>query len=84
MYVYAQLGIALPHFAAAQFGFGVPVPRDQLQPGDLVFFGSPAYHVGIYVGDGNMINAPYTGTFVRIESVDWSDFSGAVRVPVTG
>ena len=84
MYVFGQLGTSLPHNAALQSEQGSPVPRDQLAPGDLVFFGSPAYHVGIYVGDGNMINAPYTGTFVRIESVDWSDFSGAVRVPVTG
>ena len=49
-YVYAQLGIQLPHSAAAQYGLGAPVPRDDLQPGDLVFFNGLS-HVGIYIGD---------------------------------
>jgi cell wall-associated NlpC family hydrolase len=67
-YVYAQLGISLPHFAAAQYTFGVPVPPDQLQPGDLVFF-DKLDHVGIYLGDGLFIDAPHTGAFVRIDSL---------------
>jgi cell wall-associated NlpC family hydrolase len=65
MYVYAQLGISLPHYAAAQYGFGTPVSRDQLQPGDLVFFDG-LNHVGIYIGGGEMVHAPQTGDVVKI------------------
>ena len=65
MYVYAQLGIQLPHFAAAQYALGQAVPRDQLQPGDLVFFDG-LDHVGIYIGGGQMVHAPQTGDVVKI------------------
>jgi cell wall-associated NlpC family hydrolase len=68
MVVYAQLGISLPHFAAAQYGFGTPVARDQLQPGDLVFFDG-LDHVGIYAGGGQVIHAPHTGDVVKISSL---------------
>ena len=82
-YVYAQLGVALPHFAAAQYGYGVPVPESQLQPGDLVFFDN-LNHVGIYIGDDEFIDAPHTGTFVRIDSLSdpWyaSHYVGARRL----
>jgi cell wall-associated NlpC family hydrolase len=81
MYVYAQLGISLPHYAAAQYGFGTPVARDQLQPGDLVFFDGLS-HVGIYIGGGQMVHAPQTGDVVKITSL--SDFGagyvGARRI----
>lgn len=74
-------GVNLPHNAAAQQGSGTPVSRGALQPGDLVFFGSPAYHVGLYIGDGMMIHAPTTGDVVKVSSVSYmSDYSGAVRV----
>ncbi|MBV7275413.1 C40 family peptidase [Clostridium sp. PL3] len=80
-YVYAHFGISLPRVASDQQGAGTPVSRDQLQPGDLVFFGSPAHHVGIYVGDGCYIHAPKTGDVVKISSLgDRSDYSGATRV----
>jgi len=81
MVVYAQLGISLPHFAAAQYGFGTPVPRDQLQPGDLVFFDG-LDHVGIYVGGGQMIHAPHTGDVVKISSLSefGSGYVGARRL----
>jgi cell wall-associated NlpC family hydrolase len=65
MYVYAQLGIQLPHFAAAQYALGQAVPRDQLQAGDLVFFDG-LDHVGIYIGGGQMVHAPQTGDVVKI------------------
>ncbi len=78
--VFQELGVALPHHAAAQYPLGTPVATPQLQPGDLVFFGDPIYHVGIYVGDGNMIDAPHTGSYVRLESMSWSDYSGACRL----
>ena len=67
-YVYAQLGIALPHYAAAQYSLGVAVPRDQLQPGDLVFFDG-LDHVGIYIGGGQFVHAPHTGEVVKITSL---------------
>ncbi len=73
MYVYAQIGIALPHYAAAQFGLGVPVPRADLQPGDLVFFDA-LNHVGIYIGGGQMVHAPQTGDVVKITPL--SEFAG--------
>ena len=65
MYVYAQVGISLPHYAAAQYRMGVPVPKDQLQPGDLVFFRNLG-HMGMYIGGGNFIHAPRTGDVVKI------------------
>ncbi|MBV9822976.1 MAG: C40 family peptidase [Actinobacteria bacterium] len=74
-------GVSLPHSAASQQGMGTPVSRENLQPGDLVFFGSPAYHVGIYVGDGMMIHAPTSGDVVKMSPLAYmSDYSGATRV----
>jgi cell wall-associated NlpC family hydrolase len=82
-YVFAQLGIQLPHFAADQYTFGVPVPPDQLQPGDLVFFDN-LDHVGIYIGNGQFVDAPHTGTFVRIDNLTdpWyaTKYVGARRI----
>jgi peptidoglycan DL-endopeptidase CwlO len=81
MYVYAQLGISLPHFAAAQYGMGSPVARSDLQPGDLVFFDA-LNHVGIYIGDGQLVHAPQTGDVVKISSLsDFGDsYVGARRL----
>jgi cell wall-associated NlpC family hydrolase len=81
MYVYGQLGISLPHFAAAQYGFGTPVSRDALQPGDLVFFDG-LNHVGIYIGGGEMVHAPHTGDVVKISPLtDFGDgYVGARRL----
>jgi cell wall-associated NlpC family hydrolase len=67
-YVYAQVGVSLPHNAAAQYGYGTPVPYDQLQPGDLVFFDGLG-HVGLYIGGGEFIHAPHTGDVVKISSL---------------
>jgi cell wall-associated NlpC family hydrolase len=83
-YVFAQLGISLPHNAAAQFSApnAVSVPRDRLQPGDLVFFDG-LDHVGIYIGGGDFIDAPHTGAFVRIDSLTgWyaAHYDGAKRI----
>jgi len=74
MYVYAQLGISLPHYAAAQYQLGSPVDRDQLQPGDLVFFDA-LDHVGIYIGGGQFVHAPQTGDVVKITPL--SDFGSS-------
>ena len=81
MYVYAQVGISLPHNAAMQFGMGTPVSYDQLQPGDLVFFYGLG-HVGMYIGGGNFIHAPHTGDVVKISPLAGhyaSVFDGARR-----
>jgi peptidoglycan DL-endopeptidase CwlO len=69
MYVFAQIGVSLPHYAAAQYGMGVPVSRSQLEPGDLVFFRGLG-HMGMYIGGGNFIHAPQTGDVVKISSLD--------------
>lgn len=79
-YVYSHFGVELPRIASDQQRVGTAVSRDQLQPGDLVFFGSPAHHVGIYVGDGCYIHAPRTGDVVKISPLNRSDYSGARRV----
>jgi cell wall-associated NlpC family hydrolase len=65
MRAWGAAGVALPHNAAAQQSM-LPRVTGPLQPGDLVFEGSPAYHVGIYIGGGRMIHAPQTGDVVRI------------------
>jgi cell wall-associated NlpC family hydrolase len=69
MYVFAQVGVSLPHHAASQFNYGTPVSRDQLEPGDLVFFNGLG-HAGIYIGGGQFIHAPHTGDVVKISSLD--------------
>jgi cell wall-associated NlpC family hydrolase len=81
MYVYAQLGVSLPHNAAAQYSMLPHVPISDLEPGDLVFFYGLG-HVGIYVGNGTMIHAPHTGTVVQFASIsDEGGIAGAARVP---
>jgi cell wall-associated NlpC family hydrolase len=84
MWVYAQLGISLPHFTGGQWVAGPHVPYDQLAPGDLVFFEPTIGHVGIYIGGGSFIHAPHTGDVVKISSLSdsWyaANYQGAVRV----
>jgi peptidoglycan DL-endopeptidase CwlO len=82
MYVFSQIGVSLPHNAAAQYGYGTPVSQGSLQPGDLVFFDGLG-HVGIYVGNGSFIHAPHTGDVVKISSMTgWyaSTYVGARRL----
>jgi cell wall-associated NlpC family hydrolase len=78
-YVFAHFGITLPRVAADQQKVGTYVSREDLQPGDLVFFGDPAHHVGIYIGNGYMIHAPHTGDVVKIGPLN-SDFSYGRRI----
>lgn len=82
IYSYAQAGYpyALPHSSADLSTMGQAIPRSQLEPGDLVFYGQPVHHVGIYVGNGLMVNAPETGEVVRVQPLD-SDYEGARRLP---
>ncbi|HVS84997.1 MAG TPA: NlpC/P60 family protein [Gaiellaceae bacterium] len=83
MYVYAQVGVSLPHYTGAQWQLGVPVSRDQLEPGDLVFFDGIG-HVGLYIGNGLFIHAPQTGDVVKVSSLSdgWyaSTYDGARRI----
>ena len=80
MRAWEAAGVSLSHNAAAQQGETRSVSRGNLQPGDLVFFGSPAYHVAIYIGNGNVIAAPHTGDVVKIESLSsMPNYSGAGR-----
>jgi peptidoglycan DL-endopeptidase CwlO len=81
MYVFAQVGVSLPHNAAAQYGVGTPVSQGELQPGDVVFFDGLG-HDGIYIGGGNFIHSPHTGDVVKISSLSgWyaSTYVGARR-----
>jgi peptidoglycan DL-endopeptidase CwlO len=77
MYVFAQVGISLPHNAAMQYGMGSPVGREFLQPGDLVFFYGLG-HVGLYIGGGQFIHAPHTGDVVKISTLSGSYASSYV------
>ena len=83
MYVYAQVGVSLPHHAASMFNYGTPVSKDQLEPGDLVFFDGLG-HNGIYIGGGQFIHSPHTGDVVKISSLSdsWyaATFVGARRI----
>lgn len=79
MWVWAKAGVSLPHSSKAQYAGGRKVSRDDLQPGDLVFYGSPIHHVGIYVGGSKMISAPHSGDVVKLQDALRKDYVGAVR-----
>jgi peptidoglycan DL-endopeptidase CwlO len=81
-YAYAQLGMSVPHSTYALWPMGVAVSRSQLQLGDLVFFDGLG-HMGIYIGNNQMIHAPHTGDVVKISSLTgWyaSSYMGARRI----
>jgi peptidoglycan DL-endopeptidase CwlO len=80
-FAYAAAGISLPHSSRMQSEMGQRVSRDQLQPGDLVFFYSPVSHVGIYIGGGQMVHAPTFGDVVKVASIDvMGSYSHATRI----
>lgn len=79
MWAFAQVGISLPHFSGAQFAAGVQIPMSDLEPGDLVFFANPDDHVAIYVGGGDIVEAPTFGQDVHIVPM-YSEFVQAVRI----
>ncbi|NIH87870.1 NlpC/P60 family protein [Amycolatopsis granulosa] len=81
LYAYGKAGVTLPRTSQSQATVGMAVSRSQLQPGDLVFFGSPIHHVGIYLGDGKMVHAPETGDVVKVSPLQ-NDYVGARRVAV--
>ncbi|MCX5142343.1 MULTISPECIES: C40 family peptidase [unclassified Streptomyces] len=73
-------GVSLPRTTYTQINAGQRVPRSELAPGDLVFFYSGISHVGLYIGNGQMIHAPRPGAPVRIAPIDQMPFAGAARV----
>ena len=79
MWAWAHAGVSLPHSSAMQYAVLPHVAQSDLQPGDLVFFYSPIHHVGIYLGGGQMVDSPHTGTVVQVRSVEWSVYVGAAR-----
>jgi cell wall-associated NlpC family hydrolase len=79
MWAWARGGVSLPHSSQAQYSVTQRVAQSDVQPGDLVFFGSPIHHVGIYIGGGRMISAPHTGDYVKIQDAFRSDYVGAGR-----
>jgi cell wall-associated NlpC family hydrolase len=86
IYVFARFDVFLPHYAASQATMGKPVPLGELQPADLVFFGSPVpsgiHHVGIYVGNGLFIEAPHTGDVVKVSVLAGRGVTAACRYPL--
>jgi peptidoglycan DL-endopeptidase CwlO len=80
VWAYAQEGISLPHYTGSLWNDGMRVSRADLEPGDLVFFFPDISHVGIYIGDGLMVDAPSTGQLVQVQSVFWNAYVGAVRI----
>jgi cell wall-associated NlpC family hydrolase len=80
MWAFAQEGISLPHYTGSLWNSGMHVSRDDLEPGDLVFFFADISHVGIYLGNGLMVDAPSAGQDVQVQAVFWDAYVGAVRI----
>jgi cell wall-associated NlpC family hydrolase len=80
MWAYEQEGVQLDHYTGDQWNEGEHISRDQLEPGDLVFFYADISHVGLYLGDGLMVDAPDFGQDVMVQKIDWSIYVGAVRI----
>lgn len=78
-WVWRAAGVSLPRTSRDQYRQGRKVSRADIQPGDLVYFGNPIHHVGVYIGDGNMISAPQSGDRVKTQSAFRSDYVGATR-----
>ncbi len=74
------VGISLTHQSQVQWNQTARVAKADLQPGDLVFFGAPIHHLGIYIGQGKMIEAPREGFFVRTSSINRRDLVGGGRI----
>jgi cell wall-associated NlpC family hydrolase len=80
VWAFAQEGISLPHYTGSLWNSGMHVSRADLEPGDLVFFFADISHVGIYLGNGLMVDAPSTGQVVQVQPVFWDAYVGAVRI----
>ncbi|SNS79864.1 Cell wall-associated hydrolase, NlpC family [Geodermatophilus pulveris] len=80
-FAYKAAGVSIPRVSRDQATFGTAVAKSDLQPGDLVFFYSPVSHVGMYIGNGQMVHAPSSGSSVKVVNVDsMPSYSGARRV----
>jgi cell wall-associated NlpC family hydrolase len=79
LWAFAQEGISLPHYTGSLWNSGMHVSRADLQPGDLVFFFPDISHVGIYIGNGLMVDAPSTGQVVQVQPI-FDAYVGAVRI----
>jgi cell wall-associated NlpC family hydrolase len=69
LWAYNQIGVSLPHSSRAMRAMTQRISFDQAQPGDLVFYGSPVHHVGLYIGSGQMVHAPHSGDVVKVSGV---------------
>ncbi len=78
-YAWGQAGVSLPHQSGAQYASLPHVSKADIQPGDLIFYYSPIGHVGIYVGNGQLIHAPQTGDVVKVSNVNWGKVVGIGR-----
>lgn len=79
-YAWQAAGVSLPHSSSMQYDVGTHVSESELQPGDLVFYYSPISHVGMYIGNGKIVNAPEPGDVVKVVGVDDAPYAGATRV----
>ena len=80
LYAWAQVGVSLSHFTGNQWNQGVHIGSiNDLIPGDLVFFGSDLGHMGMYIGNGQMIHAPHTGDVVKISTISSGYYASAFR-----
>jgi peptidoglycan DL-endopeptidase CwlO len=80
MSAFKKAGVRLPRTSAAQSRAGTAVRRDQLQPGDLLFFYTPVSHVGIYLGKGKMVHASTSGQPVKISRIGGRPLHNARRI----
>jgi peptidoglycan DL-endopeptidase CwlO len=78
-YAWAQAGVYLPRNSRAQFSATPRVPISEARPGDLIYFYNPISHVGLYIGNGQMVHAPNTGSVVHVRSVNWGKVVGVTR-----
>jgi cell wall-associated NlpC family hydrolase len=81
VWAYQQVGINLPHYTGSLWNSGLHIAESDLEPGDLVFFDADISHVGFYIGNGLMLDAPHTGAVVRVEAISgFGIYEGAVRI----
>ncbi|MET0577858.1 MAG: C40 family peptidase, partial [Ilumatobacteraceae bacterium] len=78
-WAWAQAGVSLPHQSRAQYGSVAQIPVSAAQPGDLLFFYSPISHVSIYLGNGQQVHAPNSGSSVKVAAVNWGNVVGVGR-----
>ncbi len=79
MAAWGAAGVGLPHSSSAQYGSGTHIAASQLQPGDLVFYYSPISHVGMYIGNGMIVNAENPSAGIRVTGLYSMPYVGAVR-----